>query len=69
MYSTIKINCCKDMTAEQKLEEIQFPVENLKHFLSMMSKMHMDFPVSGDEFTALMNTLHYQVSEIDRVIH
>lgn len=69
MYSTIAIHWHDRMTAEQKLEQIQFPIENLKHLLSMMTKMHMDVPVSGEEFTALMNTLHYQVSEIDRVIH
>jgi len=68
MSSLLNITCQSSLTAAQKLEEIQFPVENLKHFLSLMTKMHMDSPVSGEEFTALMNTLHYHVCEIDKVL-
>ncbi|RFF22774.1 hypothetical protein [Acinetobacter sp. JW] len=68
MKSVIDINVALNMTAEQKLEEISYPVENLQLMLSALTKMHLDHPLSGDELTALLNTLHKQVLDIQRAI-
>lgn len=68
MHSTIEINSHKDMTAEQILEEIQFPLENLELTLSALTKMHLDHPLTGEELTALFNTLHYQVERISKAV-
>lgn len=57
------------MTAEQILEEIRFPIENLKLTLSALTKMDLDHPLTGDELTALLNTIHYQVMHITKAIH
>ncbi|MFW2077519.1 hypothetical protein ACG94X_07280 [Acinetobacter sp. ULE_I010] len=69
MYSTLEINSHKQMTAEQILEEIRFPIENLELTLSALTKMHLDHPLTGDELTALLNTIHYQVMHITKAIH
>lgn len=68
MHSTIEINSHKDMTAEQILEEIQFPLENLELTLSALTKMHLDHPLTGEELTALFNTLHFQVERISKAV-
>lgn len=68
MHSTIEINSHKDMTAEQILEEIQYPLENLELTLSALTKMHLDHPLTGEELTALFNTLHYQVERISKAV-
>lgn len=69
MSSTIQINSTKNMTAEQKLDEIRYPLENLELTLSALTKMHLDHPLTGDELTALLNTIHYQVNQIAKAIH
>lgn len=56
------------MTAEQILEEIQFPIENLELMLSALTKMDLDHPITGDELTALFNTIHFQVMLITKAI-
>lgn len=68
MHSTIEVNSHKDMTAEQILEEIQYPLENLELTLSALTKMHLDHPLTGEELTALFNTLHYQVERISKAV-
>lgn len=68
MKSVIDINVALNMTAEQKLDEISYPVENLQLMLSALTKMHLDHPLSGDELTALLNILHKQVLDIQRAI-
>lgn len=68
MHSTIEINSHKDMTAEQILEEVKFPIENLELMLSALTKMHLDHPLKGEELTALFNTLHYQVAQISKAV-
>lgn len=56
------------MTAEQILEEIQYPLENLELTLSALTKMHLYQPLTGEELTALFNTLHYQVERISKAV-
>ncbi|MGQ9372759.1 hypothetical protein ACUM6W_02745 [Acinetobacter tandoii] len=68
MHSTIEINSHKDMTAEEILEEIQYPLENLEHFLYAMTKMKIDDTLKDEEFTAIINTLHYQVEQISKAV-
>ncbi len=68
MKSVIDIQIKADMTAEEKLEQIAYPVENLQLMLSALTKMHIDHSLSGDELTALFNTLHKQVLDIQRAL-
>lgn len=68
MESVLDINMQPNMTAEQKLTQIQYPVENLQFMLSALTKMHLDHPLTGEELTALFNTLHKQVLDIQRAI-
>lgn len=69
MYSTLEINSHKKMTAEQILEEIEHPLENLERFLHLMTKMQLDGKLEEKEFTALINTIHYQVAQISKAVH
>lgn len=69
MKSVIDIQIKADMTAEEKLEQIAYPVENLQLMLSALTKMHLDHPLLGDELTALLNILHKQVLDIQRSIN
>lgn len=57
------------MTAEQILEEIEYPLENLERFLHLMTKMQLDGKLEEKEFTALINTIHYQVVQISKTVH
>lgn len=68
MESVLDINMQPNMTAEQKLTQIQYPVENLQFMLSALTKMHLDHPLTGEELTALFNTLHYQVAQISKAV-
>ena len=68
MRSTLEINSHKNMTAEQILEQIQFPIENLELMLSALTKMDLNHPITGDELTALFNTIHYQVMLVTKAI-
>lgn len=68
MHSTLEINSHKDMTAEQKLEEIRFPIENLELFLQAMTRMKLDNALEEKEFTAIINTLHHQVVQIAKAV-
>lgn len=56
------------MTAEQILEEIRYPIENLELFLRAMTKMKIDIPLNDQEFTSIINTLHHQVCEISKAV-
>ena len=69
MKSVIDIQIKADMTAEEKLEQIAYPVENLQLMLSALTKMHLDHPLPGDELTALLNILHKQLLDIQRSIN
>ncbi|EXG33059.1 hypothetical protein CAT24_09090 [Acinetobacter pittii] len=66
MKSTIDINVTSNMTAEQKLEQVQYPIENLKHALSALNKISEE--LSTDEHTALFNLIHQQICQIDHAI-
>ncbi|WP_287912098.1 hypothetical protein [Acinetobacter sp.] len=68
MHSTIEINSHKDITAEQILEEIRYPIENLEFFLRAMTKMKIDIPLNDQEFTSIINTMHHRVCEISKAI-
>lgn len=68
MHSTLQINSHKDMTAEQILEEIRFPIENLELFLQAMTRMKLDNALEEKEFTAIINTLHHQVVQIAKAV-
>ncbi|EHU1747771.1 hypothetical protein ACUVW2_002593 [Acinetobacter baumannii] len=69
MHSTLEINSHKKMTAEEILEEIEYPLENLENFLLAMTKMKVVERLEEKEFSAIINTLHYQVSNIKRAVH
>ena len=69
MHSTLEINSHKKMTAEQILEEIEYPLENLERFLHLITKMQLDGKLEEKEFTALINTIHYQVAHISKAVH
>ncbi len=56
------------MTAEQILEEIRFPIENLELFLQAMTRMKLDNALEEKEFTAIINTLHHQVVQIAKAV-
>lgn len=56
------------MTAEQILEEIRYPLENLEMFLQAMTKMKIDIALDDKEFTAIINTLHQQVNQISKAV-
>ncbi|OUY08730.1 hypothetical protein [Acinetobacter populi] len=66
MSSTIQIQLRPNMTAEQKLEQIQYPVETLKYALSAFTKISEG--LTPNEHTALFNLLHHQICEIDQVL-
>ena len=68
MSSTIEIHSHKNMTAEQILEEIRYPLENLEMFLQAMTKMKIDTVLDDKEFTAIINTLHHQVNQISKAV-
>lgn len=56
------------MTAEEKLEEIRFPIENLELFLQAMTKMKLDDALKEKEFSAIINMLHHQVVQIAKAV-
>ncbi|MFA3296582.1 hypothetical protein KWF66_06970 [Acinetobacter baumannii] len=68
MSSTLDIHSHKNMTAEQILEEIRYPLENLEMFLQAMTKMKIDIALDDKEFTAIINTLHQQVNQISKAV-
>lgn len=68
MSSTIQINSTKNMTAEQKLDEISYPIENLELFLKSLTKMTVDDYLDDDDFTSIINIIHHQVVEINKAI-
>ncbi|KOR16096.1 hypothetical protein ABW55_05455 [Acinetobacter sp. C15] len=68
MHSTLEINSHNNMTAEQILEEIRYPLENLEMFLQAMTKMKIDIALDDKEFTAIINTLHQQVNQISKAV-
>ena len=69
MPSAIDINCHKNMTAAEILEEIRYPLENLNNFLGLMSKLRVDDSLTDDDLTSFINTLHHQVDQINKVIN
>lgn len=68
MHSTIEINSHKDMIAEQILEEIKYPIENLELFLYALTKMKVDDFLNDQKFTAIINTIHHQVVQITQAV-
>ena len=68
MHSTLDINSQRKMSAEEILEEIEFPLENLESFLFAMTKMKVDDRLNEKEFSALINTIHFQVRNISRAV-
>ena len=66
MKSLLDINVHVNMTAEQKLEEIAYPVENLKHAIAALTKIAE--PLTTDEHISLFNLIHQQVCAIDKAI-
>lgn len=57
------------MTAEEILEKIEYPLENLQNLLFAFSKMNVDDGLEEQEFSAIINTLHHQVININRAVH
>lgn len=51
------------------LEEIEYPLENLQNLLFAFSKMKVDDGLKEQEFSAIINTLHHQVVNINRAVH
>ncbi len=69
MHSTLGVKSQKKMTAEEILEEIEYPLENLQNLLFAFSKMKVDDGLKEQEFSAIINTLHHQVVNINRAVH
>ncbi|MDC5208315.1 hypothetical protein [Acinetobacter baumannii] len=69
MHSTLDVKSHKKMTAEEILEEIEYPLENLQNLLFAFSKMKVDDGLKEQEFSAIINTLHQQVVNINRAVH
>lgn len=67
-YSLIDIQQGNDMSAEQKLQQIQKPVENLQLTLSLLTKMELDSTANPEELAAIFISLHKQALEIQRTI-
>ncbi|MCZ3295552.1 hypothetical protein NYZ65_06260 [Acinetobacter baumannii] len=59
MHSTLDVKSHKKMTAEEILEEIEYPLENLQNLLFAFSKMKVDDGLKEQEFSAIINTLHH----------
>lgn len=68
MYSLIDIRDTRAMTAEQKLIEIEKPIENLQLTLSLLTKMQQDIALEAKEVSAMFISLHKQVIDIQRAI-
>lgn len=68
MYSLIDIRDTRAMTAEQKLMEIEKPIENLQLTLSLLTKMQQDIALEAEEVSAMFISLHKQVIDIQRAI-
>lgn len=69
MHSTLGVKSQKKMTAEEILEEIEYPLENLQNLLFAFSKMKVDDGLKEQEFSAIINTLHHQVVNINHAVH
>lgn len=69
MHSTPDVKSQKKMSAEEILEEIGYPLENLQNLLFAFSKMKVDDGLKEQEFSAIINTLHHQVVNINRAVH
>jgi hypothetical protein len=65
MHSTLDVNIQKKMTAE----EIEYPLENLQNLIFAFLKMKVDDGLKEQEFSAIINTLHYPVVNINRAVH
>ena len=68
MYSLIDIRDTRAMTAEQKLMEIEKPIENLQLTLSLLTKMQQDIALEAEEVSGMFISLHKQVIDIQRAI-
>ena len=68
MNSILDINSHNTMTAEQKLDEIRFPIQNLEQTLSVLTKLSIQHQITSEELNALLNTLHHQVVQIAKAI-
>lgn len=56
------------MTAEEILDEIRFPIQNLEQTLSALTKLSIQHEITSEELNALLNTLHHQVVQIAKAI-
>ena len=56
------------MTAEEILDEIRFPIQNLEQTLSVLTKLSIQHEITSEELNALLNTLHHQVVQIAKAI-
>lgn len=68
MNSILDINIHNTMTAEQILDEIRFPIQNLEQTLSALTKLSIQHEITSEELNALLNTLHHQVVQIAKAI-
>lgn len=50
-------------------KDVLCKIENLERFLHVMTKMRLDGKLEEKEFTALINTIHYQVVQISKAVH
>lgn len=57
MYSTLDIDSHKKISAEEILEQIEFPLENLESFLYALTQMKVDNHLIEKEFSAIINTI------------
>lgn len=69
MYSTLDFKSHKKMTAEEILEEIEYPLENLQNLLFAFSKMKVVDGLKEQEFSTIINTLHHQAVNINLAVH
>ena len=68
MNSILDINSHNTMTAEEILDEIRFPIQNLEQTLSALTKLSIQHEITSEELNALLITLHHQVVQIAKAI-
>ena len=68
MNSILDITSHNTMTAEEILDEIRFPIQNLEQTLSALTKLSIQHEITSEELNALLNTLHHQVVQIAKAI-
>ena len=53
----------------KKHKDVLCKIENLERFLHLITKMQLDGKLEEKEFTVLINTIHYKVAHISKVVH